>query len=131
MPPAIVPATRLPPAEASGRRAALLQQIVEVDLLPCPTVLPRPGTTPATRPTPIELPSAQGLHRLHDEDPTFETHYTPETHEAIVAVLGERQIDVSRAKLQRTYCVSAELTRPRIAYRETITASGEGQGRHK
>jgi len=27
----------------------------------------------------------QGLHRLHDEDPTFTTHYDPETHETIVA----------------------------------------------
>jgi elongation factor G len=30
----------------------------------------------------------QGLHRLHDEDPTFETHYNPETHETIIAGLG-------------------------------------------
>jgi elongation factor G len=73
----------------------------------------------------------QGLHRLHDEDPTFETHYNPETHETIIAGLGERHLDVSLAKLRRKYNVSAELTRPRIAYRETLTARGDGQGRHK
>lgn len=73
----------------------------------------------------------QGLHRLHDEDPTFETQYNPETHETIIAGLGERHLDVSLAKLRRKYNVAAELTRPRIAYRETITAKGEGQGRHK
>jgi elongation factor G len=73
----------------------------------------------------------QGLHRLHDEDPTFETHYNPETHETIIAGLGERHLDVSLAKLRRKYNVSAELTRPRIAYRETLTAKGDGQGRHK
>src|SRR5205085_10730684 len=31
-----------------------------------------------------------GLHRLHDEDPTLETHYNAETHETIVSGLGER-----------------------------------------
>ncbi len=72
-----------------------------------------------------------GLHRLHDEDPTFETHYNAETHETIIAGLGERHLDVSLAKLKRKYNVVAELTRPKIAFRETIMAKGEGQGRHK
>lgn len=73
----------------------------------------------------------QGLHRLHDEDPTFQTHYNPETHETVVAGMGERHLEVSMSKLRRKFGVSGELTRPRIAYRETIKANGEGQGRHK
>ena len=72
-----------------------------------------------------------GLHRLHDEDPTFETHYNAETHETEVSGLGERHLDVAMARLRRKYGAQAELTRPRIPYRETITAKGEGQGRHK
>ncbi len=73
----------------------------------------------------------QGLHRLHDEDPTFQTHYNPETHETVVAGMGERHLEVSMAKLKRKFGVSGELTRPRIAYRETIKGRAEGQGRHK
>jgi len=73
----------------------------------------------------------QGLHRLHDEDPTFETHYNPETHETVVSGLGERHLDVALSRLRRKYGVSAELTRPKVAYRETLTAKAEGQGRHK
>lgn len=72
-----------------------------------------------------------GLHRLHDEDPTFETHYNAETHQTVISGLGERHLEVSLARLKRKYGVSAELHRPRVAYRETITAKGEGQGRHK
>ncbi|NUQ12182.1 MAG: elongation factor G [Gemmatimonadaceae bacterium] len=72
-----------------------------------------------------------GLHRLHDEDPTFETHYNPETHQTIISGLGERHLEVAMARLKRKYGVSAELGRPRIAYRETLTGKGEGQGRHK
>ena len=73
----------------------------------------------------------QGLHRLHDEDPTFEVHYNPETHETIVGGLGERHLDVLMAVLKRKFGVAAELSRPRIAFRETLTAKAEGQGRHK
>ena len=73
----------------------------------------------------------QGLHRLHDEDPTIEIHYNPETHETIVTGMGERHVDVALSKLRRKFQVQAELTAPKITYRETIRARGEGQGRHK
>jgi elongation factor G len=73
----------------------------------------------------------QGLHRLHDEDPTFSITYNPETHETVVAGMGERHLDLMMARLRRKYGVQGELTRPRIAYRETLTAKAEGQGRHK
>jgi elongation factor G len=72
-----------------------------------------------------------GLHKLHDEDPTFQMQYNPETHETIVSGLGERHLEVTMSKLKRKFGVTAELTRPRIAYRETLKARGDGQGRHK
>ncbi|MDB4877103.1 MAG: small GTP-binding protein [Gemmatimonadetes bacterium] len=72
-----------------------------------------------------------GLHRLHDEDPTFEVHYNTETHETIVSGLGERHLEVNASKLKRKFGVVAELTKPKIAYRETLKAKAEGQGRHK
>lgn len=73
----------------------------------------------------------QGLHRLHDEDPTLSVAYNPETHETIVGGMGERHLDVAMAVLKRKFGVQADLAPPRIAYRETITAKAEGQGRHK
>src|SRR5918997_3145680 len=45
----------------------------------------------------------QGLHRLHDEDPTFEMRYNPETHETVVSGLGERHLEVVMGKLKRKY----------------------------
>ncbi|HYV97479.1 MAG TPA: elongation factor G [Gemmatimonadaceae bacterium] len=74
---------------------------------------------------------SQGMHRVHDEDPTFQTHYNTETHETIVEGLGERHIEVALARLARQFGVKAELSVPRIPYRETLTAKAEGQGRHK
>lgn len=72
-----------------------------------------------------------GLHRLHEEDPSFHTRYNAETHETLISGLGERHLDVALAKLKRKFGVTAELRKPRIAYRETIRARAEGQGRHK
>ena len=72
-----------------------------------------------------------GLHRLHEEDPSFEMEYNPETHETLVAGLGERHLEVALAKLKRKFGVAAEVTKPKIAYRETIRNRAEGQGRHK
>jgi elongation factor G len=72
-----------------------------------------------------------GLHRLHDEDPTLEIHYNSETHETIISGLGDRHLEVNLGKLKRKFGVTAELSKPKIAYRETIKAKAEGQGRHK
>ena len=73
----------------------------------------------------------QGIHRLHDEDPTFQTHYNSETHETIVSGMGERHVEVALSRVARQFNVKAELSVPKIPYRETITANGDGQGRHR
>jgi elongation factor G len=57
--------------------------------------------------------------------------YNAETHETLISGLGERHLDVALAKLKRKFGVTAELRKPRIAYRETLRARAEGQGRHK
>ena len=44
-----------------------------------------------------------GLHRLHEEDPSFETQYNAETHETLVSGLGERHLEVALAKLKRKF----------------------------
>ncbi|MGQ0539301.1 MAG: elongation factor G [Gemmatimonadaceae bacterium] len=94
---------------------------------------PEPVATFAVRATTRhdEEKLQSGLHRMHDEDPTFETHYNSETHETLISGMGERHIEVSMARLKRKFGVSAELSRPKVAYRETIVGKGEGQGRHK
>ena len=43
----------------------------------------------------------QGLHRLHDEDPTFQSYFNSETHETIVGGMGERHVEVGLARVAR------------------------------
>ncbi|MCG6989218.1 MAG: elongation factor G [Gemmatimonadetes bacterium] len=71
------------------------------------------------------------LPRLHEEDPTFIAEFNAELHQTIARGLGELHLDVQFERMARKYGVNVETEQPRIAYRETITGKGEGQGRHK
>ncbi len=71
------------------------------------------------------------LQRIHDEDPTFHSEYNSELGQTIARGLGELHLDVQFERMQRKFGVTVETERPKIAYRETITRSAEGQGRFK
>ena len=73
----------------------------------------------------------EALGRLHDEDPTFVAEFVPELRQTIARGLGELHFLVQFERMKRKYGVSVETEAPRIAYRETITAPAEGQGRFK
>ena len=73
----------------------------------------------------------EALSRLHDEDPTFIAEFNPELRQTIARGMGELHFLVQFERMKRKYGVSVETETPRIAYRETITAEAEGQGRFK
>ena len=74
---------------------------------------------------------AAGLHKLHEEDPTFHFEYSSELGQTLIHGMGERHFETLLGRLARKYGVHAELIRPRVAYRETIKGKAEGQGKHK
>jgi elongation factor G len=71
------------------------------------------------------------LSKLHEEDPTFSHEFNPELGQTICRGLGELHLNVQFERMERKYGVSVETEAPKIAYRETITRTAEGQGRHK
>ncbi len=72
-----------------------------------------------------------GLHKLHEEDPTFHHEFNAELRQTIVRGRGERHLQVIIDRLARKFGVRAELTKPGIAYRETFKGKAEGQGKHR
>lgn len=74
---------------------------------------------------------ANGLNKLHEEDPTFVAGFDPERGQTIVRGLGELHLTVSLEKLERKYGVSVRREPPRIPYRETLTRRADGRYRHK
>src|SRR4030095_13703742 len=71
---------------------------------------------------------AAGLHKLHEEDPTFHFEYNSELGQTLIHGMGERHFDTILHRLERKFGVHAELTRPQVAYRGTIKGNAGGQG---
>jgi elongation factor G len=71
------------------------------------------------------------LPRLHEEDPTFIAEFNAELHQTLARGVGELHLEIQLERMKRKYNVAVETEQPKIAYRETITGSGEGQGRYK
>ena len=74
---------------------------------------------------------AQGLARLHEEDPTFRKQFEPSTKEMLVYGMGDLQLEVMVDRLKKRYGVEVQLSRPRVPYRETIKGRTEDEYRHK
>jgi elongation factor G len=69
------------------------------------------------------------LSRLAEEDPTFRVRYDEETGQTIISGMGELHLDVLVDRMKREYSVDANVGRPQVAYRETISKPARAQGR--
>ena len=61
------------------------------------------------------------LARLSDEDPTFRTYTEQETGQTIIAGMGELHLEIIVDRLLREFKVEANVGKPQVAYKETIT----------
>ena len=72
-----------------------------------------------------------GLSRLHDEDPSFETEFNPETKQHLISGAGDIHLDVLCSKLKDKFGVEVTLTDPIVPYREKIRKPVVVEGKHK
>jgi elongation factor G len=63
----------------------------------------------------------EALQRLAEEDPTFKVHTDEETGQTIIEGMGELHLEVIVDRLLREFKVDANIGKPKVAYRETIT----------
>ncbi|MDU2830441.1 MAG: elongation factor G [Anaerococcus sp.] len=71
------------------------------------------------------------LKKLSEEDPTFEDRRDAETHQEVLAGLGNVQLEVLMDKLKENYSVNTKVVDLKIPYRETIKGKSDVQGKHK
>ena len=67
----------------------------------------------------------KALQALSEEDPTFQVRTDDETGQTIIAGMGELHLDVLVDRMTREFSVGANVGKPQVAYRETITQSVE------
>ena len=66
-----------------------------------------------------------GLARLAEEDPTFRVETDEETGQTLISGMGELHLEIIVDRLKREFNVDANVGRPQVAYRETITKPAE------
>ncbi len=68
---------------------------------------------------------ADALHKLAEEDPTFRVHSDETTGQTVISGMGELHLDVLIDRMMREFKVQANVGKPRVAYRESITRKVE------
>jgi elongation factor G len=103
----------------------------DYDIMLEPPTFPEPVISMAVEPkTKADREKlSEGLQRLAEEDPTFRCFTNEETSQLIIAGMGELHLEIIRDRLLREFKVEATAGAPQIAYRETITAAADGEGK--
>jgi elongation factor G len=83
---------------------------------------------PLTRADQDKLGTA--LMKLAEEDPTFRVKTDHETGQTIISGMGELHLEIIVDRLKREFKVEANVGKPQVAYRETITGSAEVEGKY-
>ncbi len=84
--------------------------------------------TPKSRSDQDKLGKA--LARLTEEDPTFMVSSDQETKETLLTGMGELHLEIIVDRLKEEFGVEAVVGQPKVAFRETITASSEAEGKY-
>ncbi len=69
------------------------------------------------------------LQKISEEDPTFRVRTDEQTGQTIISGMGELHLDVIVERMKREFGVKANVGKPQVAYRETITTKAKAEGR--
>lgn len=74
---------------------------------------------------------AQGLHALHEEDPTLTLTQDPHLGQTLLGGQGELHLDLAKQRLKSRFGVELAMDKPKISYRETLQTQARTSYRHK
>jgi elongation factor G len=72
---------------------------------------------------------ANALQRLSEEDPTFRVRTEEETGQTVISGMGELHLEILVDRMMREFAVQANVGKPQVAYRETISVAAETRHR--
>jgi elongation factor G len=70
------------------------------------------------------------LKKLSEEDPTFKIRTDEETGETIISGMGELHLEILVDRMKKEFKMEANIGRPQVAYKETILAEAEAEGKY-
>ncbi len=70
------------------------------------------------------------MQKLAEEDPTFKVRTDEETLQTIISGMGELHLDIIVDRMKREFKVEENVGAPQVAYKETIKAAAEGEGKY-
>lgn len=103
----------------------------EVELPPIKFPTPMVGLAVAPKTRGDETKLSGALHKITEEDRTVHLEHDQETKEMVLTGMSELHLQLLRERLKRRDKVEVETHEPKIPYRETIQANGDGSYRHK
>jgi elongation factor G len=71
----------------------------------------------------------EALKKLTEEDPTFKVVYNEETGQTVISGMGELHVEVIVSRLLSEFKVAANVGKPRVAYKETVTIPVKAEGK--
>ncbi|MBX3007507.1 MAG: elongation factor G [Melioribacteraceae bacterium] len=72
---------------------------------------------------------SDALTKLSDEDPTFKVKVDDETGQTLISGMGELHLEILVDRMKREFKVEANVGKPQVAYRETISKSVKAEGK--
>ena len=96
---------------------------IQLELMVFPEPVISVAIEPRSKADQDRLTSA--LSKLAEEDPTFRIHVDDETGQTIISGMGELHLEILIDRMMREFGVAANVGRPQVAYKETITRSSE------
>jgi len=72
---------------------------------------------------------SEALQKLSDEDPTFKIKVDEETNQTLISGMGELHLEILVDRMKREFKVEANVGKPQVAYRETITEKVQTEGK--
>ena len=104
-----------------------LKKIITLERMDFPDPVISVAVEPKTKPDQEKMGIA--LQKLAKEDPSFRVHTDEESGQTIISGMGELHLDIIVDRMRREFKVDANIGKPQVAYRETIRATVEQEGK--
>jgi elongation factor G len=103
------------------------KEIITLEKMDFPDPVISVAIEPRTKPDQEKMGIA--LQKLAKEDPSFRVHTDTESGQTIISGMGELHLDIIVDRMLREFNVDANVGKPQVAYRETVTQSVEQEGK--